>query len=366
MQKLKIFVDCHVFDGNFQGTTTYLKGLYSELLKHKSIHFFLASYDDEALKKVFGEQQNVTYIKYKSHNKFYRLLFDIPAIIKKNKIDFAHFQYVVPPIKKCKYIVTLHDVIFLDFPEYFPLTYRIKNKFLFQNSAKLSDIVLSVSEYSKTQIEKHFGLKDVSVTPNAVDPVFYESYDQKQIQEKVKEKFGVSNYFLFVSRWEPRKNHHTLLKVFVENEYYNNYTLVFIGDKAIQNKAYEDYFQSLPQKVKEKIFTFNKVVFDDLLLLVRGATLAVYPSVAEGFGIPPLESLAAGIPTVCSNTTAMNDFFFFNTLHFNPLSKEDLNKKINLGLHDVALLQRREEMRVKYNWENSAQEFLKEVSKFVS
>jgi glycosyltransferase involved in cell wall biosynthesis len=363
MQKFKILVDCHVFDGNFQGTTTYLKGLYTELLKHKNIHFFFASCDIAGLKNIFGEQQNLTYVKYKSHNKFYRLLFDIPRIISKNRIDFAHFQYVVPPLKKCKYIVTMHDVLFLDFPKYFPLMYRIKNKFLFQNSAKISDIVLSVSEYSKTQIEKHFGLKNVTVTPNAVDPIFYESYDKKDIQERVKRKFGVSNYFLFVSRWEPRKNHHNLLKVFVENEYYKNYTLVFIGDKAIQNKAYDDYYQSLPKTVKETIVTFNKVDFDDLLLFVRAAALSIYPSIAEGFGIPPLESLAAGVPSTCSNTTAMSDFSFFNSLQFNPLSPEDIHNKIKLALSDVELWQRRETMQAKYNWEKSAHEFLKQVTK---
>lgn len=361
MKNIKIFVDCHVFDGNFQGTTTYLKGLYLELIKQKNILFFFACYDIEALKKVFGEQQNITYVAYQSKNKFYRLLFDIPRIISKNKIDFAHFQYVVPPIKKCNYIVTIHDVLFLDFPEYFPLVYRVKNKFLFKRSAKFSEIIFSVSQYSKNQVQKHFQLKNVTVTPNAVDPVFYESYNKNQIQKHVYKKFGATNYFLFVSRWEPRKNHHNLLKVFVEKEYYKDYALVFIGDKAIQNKAYEEYYQLLPIAVKEKIFTFNKVTFDDLLLFVRGATLAVYPSIAEGFGIPPLESLAAGTPTVCSNTTAMSDFHFFNTLHFDPLSIEDINNKIILGLNDNSLPERREELKSKYNWENSAKEFLKAV-----
>lgn len=365
MKKTKIFVDCHVFDGNFQGTTTYIKGLYSELIKDTMHHIFLGASNIENLKNIFGTHENVTFIKYKTKNKFYRLLFDIPAIIKENEIDYAHFQYVVPLIKACKYIVTIHDVLFLDFPEYFPLFYRIKNKFLFKKSAERADVVLSVSEYSKTQIQKHFKTQKVVVTPNAVDPIYFEKYDKTQVQKQVEIKFKVKKYFLFVSRWEPRKNHHRLLKVFVEKEYYKDHLLVFIGDKAIVNKEYNIYYRSLPENIKTKVLSFNKVNFEDLILFVRGADLSIYPSIAEGFGIPPLESMACEVPTVCSNSTAMADFDFIGDCLFNPLSTEDLNDKIRFALslsNDLSV--KREKLLKKYNWNFSAQQLSRAVQEF--
>ena len=155
MKTVNLFVDCHVFDGNLQGTTTYLKGLYQELINDKSKNFFLAAHNIENLQSIFGIHENVIYLQYSSKNKFVRLLFDIPKLIRQNKIDYAHFQYIVPPTKSCKYIVTIHDVLFLDFPQYFPLFYRIKNKLFFKYSANKSDIVLTVSQYSKEKIEKH-------------------------------------------------------------------------------------------------------------------------------------------------------------------------------------------------------------------
>jgi glycosyltransferase involved in cell wall biosynthesis len=361
MQKLKIFVDCHVFDGNFQGTTTYLKGLYTELIKDKNFHFVFAANNITFLQSVFGTHNNVSYASYKSTNKFYRLLFDIPNIIKRNNIDYAHFQYVVPPIKYCKYIVTIHDVLFMDFPSYFPLSYRIKNKILFKTSAKRSDIVLSVSDYSKYQIQKHFNINKVTVTPNAIDPDFFENYDKMKVKEQIMVKFKINNYFLYVSRWEPRKNHDRLLKVFVENNYYKNHSLVFIGDKAIENKNYNEYYASLPEDIKTTIFSFKKVNYQDLLLFVRGADLSVYPSIAEGFGIPPLESLAANIPTICSNTTAMADFQFFGEGLFNPLDLEDIKNSIEIGLKDTKITQKKEAMQSKYNWEYAAKEFKKAI-----
>lgn len=361
MQNVTIFVDCHVFDQSLQGTTTYIKGLYLELLKDTSKTFYFASHHYN-LEEVFGNHPNVIYVKYKSTNKFYRLLIEIPQLIYKHKIDYAHFQYVVPPIKMCRYVVTLHDVLFLDYPKYFPFFYRIVKKNLYKLSAKYADVVLTVSEFSRERIQHHFAIEKVAITPNAVDEIFYKEYDRAAAQQQAKQKFHIENYFLFVSRWEPRKNHKSLLKVFVEGDYHKNYQLVFVGDNALEDEEYHRYFKSLPDAIKAKIHKLQKVSFNDLVLITRGATLSVYPSIAEGFGIPPLESLAATIPTICSNTTAMSDFDFFKEGLFNPLDTEDLKEKIKTGLTEVNLEQKRQAMKAKFNWKRAADVFKKAIS----
>jgi len=138
--------------------------------------------------------------------------------------------------------------------------------------------------------------------------------------------------------------------------------LVFIGDKAIENKEYNEYYNSLPSAIKATIFSFHKLNFQDLLLLVRGADLSIYPSIAEGFGIPPLESLAANVPTICSNKTAMADFQFFDDCLFNPLDLEDLQSKIAIGLEDTKIAQKREDMVTKFSWKQAAEQFKKAIS----
>ncbi len=351
---MNILVDCHVFDGSFQGTTTYLKGIYLEMIKDKKFNFFFAANTIEIVKNIFGEHDNVYYLKYKSNNKFYRLLIDIPKLIKQNKIDYAHFQYIVPPIKKCNYIVTIHDILFLDFPQYFPLSYRFKNKLLFKWSAKRSEIVLTVSEFSKKQIQKHFKIQEIEITPNAVDPVYFEPYNKSEIKKQLEDQYKLNKYWIYVSRWEPRKNHFTLLEVFVENKFYNDFSLVFVGDKAIKNKKYNDYYANLSQDIKLKIITLNKVDFQQLLLLLRGADLAVYPSFAEGFGIPPIEAIAAKIPSVFSNTTAMADFDFSKENGFNPYDKQDILRVINKALSEEINLSNIEKLVAKYNWKIAA------------
>ncbi|AXG73693.1 glycosyltransferase family 1 protein [Flavobacterium arcticum] len=353
-KQLRIFVDCHVFDGGFQGTTTYLKGIYGELIKDETKQFYLAAFDVENLQKVFGTAKNVHYVRYASHGKFYRLLIDIPRIIKRNDIDFAHFQYITPPFKYCKYINTIHDLLFLDYPQYFPLTYRLVKGFLFRYSAKLSDLVVTVSPYSKAQIENHYKIQNVIVTPNAVDAAFFEKYDKKTIHDTVTKKYAINDYLLFVSRWEPRKNHDMLLKVFVEQEYYKNYSLVFVGQPAIANPQFDVLYQSLPAEVSAKILILNKVSFDDLLQLIRGANVCLYPSKAEGFGIPPLESAAAGVATACSSATAMADFDFFGNTLFDPDSEGAMHIAIQNALSNTNTQEISDIIRQKYDWKKSA------------
>jgi len=360
MRNLNILVDCHVFDQSYQGTTSYIKGLYLELIKDKTKTFFFIS-NSYNLEEIFKNHENVKYLKYSSKNKFYRLLIELPKIIKKNKIDYAHFQYIVPPIKKCKYIVTLHDVLFLDYPNYFPFLYKFSKKILYKFSAKRSDIVLTVSEYSKRQIQKHFKIQNIYMTPNAIDKSFFDSYDKEKEKLNVKEKFGIENYFLFVSRWEPRKNHDMLLKVFVENGYFKKYNLVFVGVQAIQNKKYDDYYKTLSDEIQRKIFKLKMVTFQEILMITRAARLSVYPSIAEGFGIPPLESLASNIPTICSNTTAMSDFNFMKDFLFDPLDPENLSNIVKVALACKNFEDKKTYVKQNYNWELGSKQLKKAI-----
>ncbi|OYU85527.1 MAG: glycosyl transferase [Flavobacterium sp. BFFFF2] len=364
--KNRFFVDCHVFDKGFQGTRTYIQGLYLELIKDHDKHFYFASNEPKNLKVVFGNQANITYLKYTSHSALIRLLFEIPLLILKHRIHFAHFQYRVPPIKLCKYIVTTHDVLFEDFPADFPKLNRLQSFITYKFSAKLSDIIFTVSQYSKVQIMHHLGVKNVVVMPNGVDAAFFQEYNKKEIKEEVFATYGIHDYLIYVSRWEPRKNHHLLLKTFINLKLYENYSLVFVGNDTFHNKEYDQLFNGLDETIQQKIHSFKKVDFSSMLLLIRGASASVYPSRAEGFGIPPLESIAAHIPTICSNTTAMSDFTFFEDYFFNPYSEKDFTEKLDMVLKnkDAQIEAKRTAIIEKYNWVLAAEIFNATVKKY--
>src|SRR5450432_1533873 len=154
---IRIFVDAHVFDGEFQGTRTFIKEIYTIFARKNDVQLYLGAHNIDNLKESFSESENVHFVKYKSTSTLRRLLYETPAIIKKYDIQYAHFQYISPIQKDCKFIVTIHDLLFIEYPREFPFLYRWTRRLIFKISAVKADIVTTVSQYSKSSIQKHFG-----------------------------------------------------------------------------------------------------------------------------------------------------------------------------------------------------------------
>lgn len=359
---LRIFVDAHVFDERYQGTRTYIRELYSLLALEPGLEIFLGARDPENLKKEFPELPNVHFIKLAASSSWGRLLYDIPRVIRKHNIQYAHFQYIVPFFKHCRQIVTIHDVIFNEYPQEFSWKYRWSRNLFFKLAALRSELVTTVSAYSRKSIARYLKLPEsqIGIVPNGVDKRFFAPYNKEASSDYLQHKFGLGNFLLYVSRIEPRKNHLALLKAYLELKLYERgLYLVLLGYESIPVPAFTQLLQSLPEQVRSFIFIHGEIDNEDLLHFYKACQLFVYPSKAEGFGIPPLEAAALKVPVICSNSTGMAEYDFFGEDHVNPDDEALLKKRILLALEQPANSEKYDEIaRIiaeRYSWTTAAE-----------
>jgi len=357
--KIKLLVDAHIFDDSFQGTTTYLSGLYNSLVIDSEFEIYLAASNTDSLKSTFTNER-FKFINLPKSTKFKRILYDFPRIIKQNKIDIAHFQYITPPIKNCKYINTIHDLLFIEYPQYFPLRYKIINYCAFFLSAINSDLICTVSEYSKSSLIKYFKIREnkLLITPNGMNPV-------GPLESTFINNYNHGLYLLFVGRMEPRKNHLLLLKAYVELKLYNqNLNLVFIGKiKDLEVVNFNIYYKNLPIEIKNRVIILQDISKHELEYFYKNASLFVYTSVAEGFGIPPLEAIMNGCKVICSNQTAMADFEFFGKYLFDPNNFNELKDKIVSTLQEkkYPFEEIQKAIRERYCWRKISEKFSERI-----
>jgi len=363
MKKINLLVDARIFGGEGQGTLTYISGLYHALLKNygDDYNIYFASYDQAAVKKHF-KKECIHFIPLKSRNRLWLWLQEYPNLIRKYDIDFAHFQYITPFIKNCRFIVTTHDVLFNDFAESFSMTYAQMRNILFKHSLKNSDIRLTVSEYSKNAIHRHYGIptESIQVTPNAPMDIYLKKIDRQKSKALVQQKYGLQQYILYVSRIEKRKNQLQLLKAYTELKLSeHNIQLVFVGNDTLNYEAFSAQIKNLKGQDRTNVHWISDWVSnEDLTHIYNAAQLFVYPSKAEGYGIPPIESAVLGINTICSKATAMQDYHFFGDNHIDTdnleLLKACILKNLRNPTPDNALQKIAQTIQQKYTWNHSA------------
>lgn len=333
---IKLFVDAHSFDTGFQGIQTFIRNLYTSLLNtYPNLDIYWGVQNAENIREIFPSVKRHNILIYKKRKAgILRFAFDIPYYIKKHQFDFAHFQYLAPLKKSsCRYIVTTHDVLFNDFPAYFSFNYRTSRNFLFGLSIKNAAIKTTVSGYSRERVSKHYNIpaEQIKIIANGVTKP---RLTKETARRLIKAKFGITDFILYVSRIEPRKNHAVLLEKYIKLQLYKNIPLVFIGKESIQVKRLQNAVQNLTSEERSMFHWFPQVEHQYLEAFYLACKLFVYPSKAEGFGIPPLEAAICEVPVLCSSATAMSEFNFFEPYTFDPNNETELELKLSSILTD--------------------------------
>jgi len=289
----------------------------------------------------------------------------LPNLLNENRIDIYHgTNYSLPLFAKTKMVLTIFDMISFLSSKWYKSISRYRVQKLLNLSAKRADKIITGSENSKKDIVNILGIPEekIKVIYIGVDEEYKIINDQSKLNF-VKAKYSISKKFiLHVGSMNPRKNIPRLIEAYgkLPMQLLKEYRLVLVGEKGWRSNEILAKIEQLGLK-NSVIFT-GLVEDDDLPLLMNEASLLAFPSLYEGFGIPPLEAMACGVPVVASNASSIPEVVGDAALLFDPYNVEEMTALICEVLTDEELrddlVKRGFEHMKHFSWEKAAQETL--------
>ncbi|WP_299701036.1 glycosyltransferase family 1 protein [uncultured Pontibacter sp.] len=257
-----------------------------------------------------------------------------------------HYNVPLLPIAARHRVVTIHDVYHLAYQHTLTLPQKMYANLLIRAAVRMSDRVLTVSEFSKQEIIKYTKVRPETVVaiPNGVDSFRFvrsHSAHSPSTQEAAQPiPYTANPYLLFVGNVKPHKNLVTLLKAFVSlQEHIPKLDLLIVGKKEgfITGDTQVGTLLENDALLKKRVI-FTGFVEDELLPhLYQQAAALVFPSVYEGFGLPPLEAMASGCPVVAADTASIPEVCGDAALYFSPLNHLELAERLSEVLNVQAL-----------------------------
>lgn len=275
------------------------------------------------------------------------------------------FNFAVPPGVRGKRVVFIHDMAYLVCPQTVGRKTRIWLELCMKRSCRHASHIVTVSQFSKREIMRclHIPEQKITVVPNAVDTaVYHAGYTENQIK-KARDRYGIAqNYFLYLGTIEPRKNLERLLDAYAKlcREKPDAPQLVLAGRKGWLCDGIYEKARSL--HLGDKVLFTGYVRQQDSPALLCGAKAFVFPSLYEGFGMPPLEAMACKTPVITSNVTSLPEVTGDAALLVNPKSKQEIYRAMKRLLEEESIQERCRKLgaeRAKqYTWEKSAKMLL--------
>ena len=343
------------------GIGTYIRNLLLHLARidQQTEYVLLCSPDDRSIATSLGENFRSVCEGAGPYSLLEQL--SIPLRVRREGADLFHApHYVLPPLTPTRTIVTIHDCIHLMFPQYLPnrLGHAYARAALW-TAARKSDRILTVSETSKRDILRflHVPPEKMAVIHNAIDERFWLDPGEEQIV-RTRERYQLNDPFvLYVGNIKPHKNLERLIEAFhrVRGRGLDQLKLLIIGDEISRLQSLRRTVHRLMLHKHVRFFGF--VPPETLAVLYRLASVFVFPSLYEGFGLPPLEAMASGTPVVTSNVSSLPEVVGDAAVLVDPYDAEAIADGIMRVLSDAELrveLRRRGLARAQaYSWERS-------------
>lgn len=312
------------------GIGTYIEQLLSYLPCYDNENeYYVFHYPEDA--SIIPQAKNIGLVADSSPKYSVKELLGLPIKMAVQRLDLFHApHYTLPPIRPCKGVVTIHDVIHLRFPEYLPhpAAYYYAKSMMWA-AARSARKVLTVSECSKQDIMKYLGVPEqkIEVIYNGIaqrsGPI--EQVRTPDARETLRLRFGISRpYLLYLGNFMPHKNLSGLIKAYslLKQRHQIDACLVLAGKNDRLRAELEDLIEK--EQLTGDVILTGFVEPEQVPMLYANAELFVYPSLYEGFGLQALEAMNYDIPAAVSNVSALPEISGDAAIGFDPNSPEDM------------------------------------------
>ncbi len=269
----------------------------------------------------------------------------LPFIISSCDIFISpHYNIPLLPIRAKKRIVIIHDVNHLIFQERLTVSQKIYANVMLKAAQKYSDTILTVSEFSRAEIIKYTGLTEKNIEviyPYIPKFTFTENLISNELI-RIKNRYNLSDeYLLYVGSIKPHKNFGTAVKAFellLKDMPDKILAVVGIAESELHKDSEVFDLMRQNEKLKSRMIFTGYIEHEDMPFIYKGASVLVFPSLYEGFGLPPLEAMASNCPVVVSNTASLPEVCNDAALYFDPNNYESIYKSIRMILSDKGLV----------------------------
>jgi len=358
MSPMRFAVDAHAIGRHLTGNEVYVRSLLRAFAELDRESEFLAYLSEPGAEEWIPRRFQVRYV---SSNPWSRLGWGLGRLLRADKPDLVHVQYTAPLLGRVPIVVTVHDVSFLEHPEYFTWLRRTQLRQTVATTVRHAARVLTVSEFSRDAILRSYDIAEdkVRVIPNAANPDFRVIGREKAMRAVTQRLRMEAPFVLSVGDLQLRKNHVGLIAAFAKMLTAHpqlKHHLVLTGKETWFTPKVTE--AALSSGFANRIHFTGFVSDDQLLELYNACECFVFPSFYEGFGLPILEAMACGRAVACSNTSAMPEVADGAGILFDPYSVDEIRRAMSDILLDPELRARKERLGLQraasFSWQKSA------------
>lgn len=289
----------------------------------------------------------------------------LPYFLYKDKLDIFHSttSLAIPLLRTCRHVITLHDLLLKIHPEFLPsklswVYFQITNWW----AIKFADKIITISDFTSKELSALYPKSRHKITTihNGVSAEFQVIKD-KEVLENVKKKYGITkDYILYVGTYKENKNLPTLVKAYAQLPHHmrHSYYLVIVGKQSTRYPEVPALIKQLG--IESTVICINHVREEDLPVFYSGATVFVFPSIYEGFGLPIIEAMACGAPVVASNQASIPEIATDAAILTDPLNVKGMSGAVYDVLSNPQLrkmlVEKGLERAKSFSWEKTARE----------